>query len=195
MDKRTQAEAKTKILVRDKYLLAMWDSGSQRICGKRVALGLFSVESFSSNKKPEHQVARLLAERIVPFLRDEIMQNEKVLRDNLKEVEKDLQDLQQDPLYASIELAEAPTQTYEITVEQRGAWPLVNLFVRSFVLVDMITSTLKRIHSLGAIDFSTYKRREKKLAKPMWQTMTRLEEAIKGYHLQRKAISNIKETE
>jgi len=191
MDNSARHESQTSIVVHDKYLLSMWDSNSQRICGKRVALGLFSVESFNSNKRDEHQVARLLAEKVVPTLRDIIQNNEKTLRANLKEVSDELEQVRNDPLYKSISLAEAPTSEYRIVVDQKGAWPLVNLFIRSFVLIDMITSELKALHQLGSIDFSTYKKREKKYAKPMWQAMTQIEDLVKAYHQKRKAISQI----
>lgn len=191
MNEESSLKPHTKMLVHDKYLVSLWDSDSKRVSGKRITAGLFSVESFKANKKEQFQVARMLADKVVPYLRELILANEELLRRTLETVTAELVTLENDPLYANIALAEDIQEQYEIIIDQHGAWPLLNLFIRSIVLVDMIIMGLKKIYAKGLFDYKHYKRREKVLIKPMWQTMVLIEDIIKKFHVNRKEILNL----
>ena len=60
-----QQEYDVRIRVHDLYLIILWDTSyftprpeDKRICGRRVAENLFSLEAFASNPKPDFRIAR-----------------------------------------------------------------------------------------------------------------------------------------
>lgn len=183
-----------RIKVHDLYLIILWDTNyfpgqeavSKRICGLRVADSLFSVEAFASNSKPEHRIAQVLAERIRPSLgesikgvEDQLMQSLKVLTDELS-----------DPLVKAMEVTQPKQNEYFLTIEKGKGTPLVNGFVRLFVIADLIVSSLKELHWRGILTKKEYKKREDTYIKPLRKLMHDLNQLIKGYHEQRKAIAN-----
>ncbi|MEG7141293.1 hypothetical protein V1984_31645 [Pseudomonas aeruginosa] len=183
--------ANTVITVHDKFVVGIWETSSRRISGRVVVDSLFSVESFSTTKKPEHLVAKTLAKKVIPGLREIIESYEAKLTETLKTIRDEVNERMADPLLKSIEFDAPQEQTYELVVDGRHSWPLVNRFVRSIVLVDEISQALRQMYLSGFIDYGEYKKREKKAAKPIWQCMTRLDEVIKHYHQQRKQIAAI----
>lgn len=186
-----QANTGTKISVHDKFLASMWKSEGPRVDGKRVTDALFSIEAYTTTKKPELLAARKLAEKIVPTLRLWITEAEAELRDTLASANTELSRIESDPLYSRLEIGVVPEQVYEIQIEANHSWPLVNLFLRSFVIMDEITRALKKLHQLGAIQFGEYKKREKFAAKALWRCMTRIDEVGRNYHKQRKKLTSM----
>ncbi|HDZ58181.1 MAG TPA: hypothetical protein ENI17_02885 [Pseudomonas xinjiangensis] len=185
-------EYDVKITVHDLYLIILWDTNyfdsrpeSKRICGKRVADGLFSVEAFASNPKPEYRIAQALGEKLRPQLSEAIKQTEYHLKASLDAVYADLQD----PLVTAIDTASPPTNAYMLFVEKGKGAPLVNSFIRLFILMDHITTGLKSLHFKGCLTKAEYKKREDADAKPLRKLMNDLNVIIKKYHQQRKTLS------
>lgn len=173
--------------------MSIWQTEGPRVDGKRVTDALFSIEAFTTTKKPELQEARKLAEELAPTLRLWINQAEAELRETLRSTTAELKAFELDPIFGAFKPSATPEQLFDIQLEARQSWPLVNLFLRSFVLMDEITHTLKRLHQLGAIKFGEYKKREKFAAKPLWRCMTRIDETGRIYHRQRKQLALMKD--
>jgi hypothetical protein len=180
-----------RIKVHDLYLIILWDTSyfeprpSDRICGRRVAESLFSIEAFASNSKPQHRVAKALADAIRPELAEQIKNVEESLKQSLSIVTAELDD----PLIKAVDVTMPPQTDYPFTIEKGKGTPLVNGFIRLFVLVDLITGSLKELHWRGAISKKDYKKREDTYSKPLRKVMNDLNIIIKRYHEQRKAIS------
>lgn len=146
--------ANTVITVHDKFVVGIWETSSRRISGRVVVDSLFSVESFSTTKKPEHLVAKTLAKRSFQAcgnhrkLRGQVDRNPENYQDEVDE-------RMADPLLKSIEFGAPQEQTYELVVDGRHSWPLVNRFVRSIVLVDEISGASPdvpvRLHRLRRV--------------------------------------------
>ncbi|WAH62179.1 hypothetical protein LZ023_40595 (plasmid) [Pseudomonas silvicola] len=181
-----------RIKVHDLYLIILWDTNyfpgheaTKRICGVRVADSLFSIEAFASNSKPEYRIAQALAERVRPDLSDSIKSIEDELKISLEIVSKELDD----PLIKAVDVS-APKQTeYALTIEKGKGTPLVNGFVRLFVIADLIVGTLKELHWRGALTKKEYKKREDAYIKPLRKLMHDLNQVIKRYHEQRKQLT------
>lgn len=188
-----QARVGTKVTVRAKFLISMWHSEGPRVDGKRVTDALFSIEAFTTTKKPELQQARKLAQELTPTLRLWITKAEAELRETLASATAELEQFELDLPCGMLQTSVTPEQLFDIQIDARQSWPLVNLFLRSFVLMDEITHTLKRLHQLGAIKFGEYKKREKFAAKPLWRCMTRIDETGRNYHKQRKQLALMKD--
>lgn len=181
-----------RIKVHDLYLIILWDTSyfeprpnDKRICGRRVAESLFSVEAFASNSKPAHRLARALAEGIRPQIGESIKAVEDALKVSLGELTAELND----PLIKEIDVSIPEQQEYTFTIEKGKGAPLVNSFIRLFVLVDHITSSLKELHFRGAISKKDYKKREDGYTKPLRKLMNDLNILIKQYHQQRKELT------
>lgn len=186
-----QPDYDVKIKVHDLYLIILWDTSyfaprpeDKRICGRRVAENLFSLEAFASNPKPEHRIAQALAEKLRPELAKQIKDVEEKLKASLIEVNQELAD----PLIKAVEVSLPEGNTYELTIDKGRGTPLVNSFIRLFVLADQITASLKELHYRGALTKSEYKKREDQYAKPLRKAMHELNLIVKRYHQQRKAI-------
>jgi len=181
-----------RIKVHDLYLIILWDTSyfeqrpnDKRICGKRVAESLFSIEAFASNSKPEYRIAQALADKLRPELGKQI----KLVEDQLKESQELVSAELNDPLIKAVDVTMPEHSEYFLSVEKGKGAPLVNSFIRLFVLADNITSSLKDLHYRGAISKSDYKKREDQYAKPLRKLMNDMNIIIKRYHQQRKAIA------
>ncbi len=182
-----------RIKVHDIYLIILWDTNyfpgheeTKRICGVRVADSLFSIEAFASNSKPEYAVAQALAEKVRPALSDTIKSVEDEMKSSLGELTKELND----PLITAMDVV-VPTQTeFPLTINEGKGTPLVNAFVRLFVIADLIVASLKELHFKGAISKKDYKKREDRYVKPLRKLMHDLNQTIKLYHEQRKALTS-----
>lgn len=181
-----------RIKVHDLYLIILWDTSyfeprpnDKRICGKRVAESLFSIEAFASNSKPEYRIAQALADKLRPELGKQI----KLVEDQLKESQELVSAELNDPLIKAVDVTMPEHSEYFLSVEKGKGAPLVNSFIRLFVLADNITASLKDLHYRGAISKSAYKKREDQYAKPLRKLMNDMNIIIKRYHQQRKAIA------
>lgn len=181
-----------RIKVHDLYLIILWDTSyfesrpnDKRICGKRVAESLFSIEAFASNSKPEYRIAQALADKLRPELGKQI----KLVEDQLKESQELVSAELNDPLIKAVDVTMPEHSEYFLSVEKGKGAPLVNSFIRLFVLADNITASLKDLHYRGAISKSDYKKREDQYAKPLRKLMNDMNIIIKRYHQQRKAIA------
>jgi hypothetical protein len=181
-----------RIKVHDLYLIILWDTSyfeprpnDKRICGKRVAESLFSIEAFASNSKPEYRIAQALADKLRPELGKQI----KLVEDQLKESQELVSAELNDPLIKAVDVTMPEHSEYFLSVEKGKGAPLVNSFIRLFVLADNITASLKDLHYRGAISKSDYKKREDQYAKPLRKLMNDMNIIIKRYHQQRKAIT------
>lgn len=181
-----------RIKVHDLYLIILWDTSyfesrpnDKRICGKRVAESLFSIEAFASNSKPEFRIAQALADKLRPELGKQIKLVEDQLKESLELVSAELND----PLIKAVDVTMPEHGEYLLSVEKGKGAPLVNSFIRLFVLADNITASLKDLHYRGAISKSDYKKREDQYAKPLRKLMNDMNIIIKRYHQQRKAIA------
>ncbi|RMN12102.1 hypothetical protein [Pseudomonas syringae group genomosp. 3] len=182
-----------RIKVHDIYLIILWDTNyfpgheeTKRICGVRVADSLFSIEAFASNSKPEYAVAQALAEKVRPALSDNLKLVEDEMKVSLGELTKELDD----PLITAMDVV-VPTQTeYPLIIKEGKGTPLVNAFVRLFVIADLIVASLKELHFKGAISKKDYKKREDRYVKPLRKLMHDLNQTIKLYHEQRKALTS-----
>ncbi|MCF5396846.1 hypothetical protein GIV96_26100 [Pseudomonas syringae] len=182
-----------RIKVHDIYLIILWDTNyfpgheeTKRICGVRVADSLFSIEAFASNSKPEYAVAQALAEKVRPVLSDTLKSVEDELKVSLGELTKELED----PLITAMDVV-IPKQTeYPLIIKEGKGTPLVNAFVRLFVITDLIVSSLKELHFKGAISKKECKKREDRYVKPLRKLMHDLNQTIKLYHEQRKALTS-----
>ena len=182
-----------RIKVHDLYLIILWDTSyfesrpdDKRICGKRVAESLFSIEAFASNSKPEYRIAQALADKLRPELSKQIKLVEDQLKESLELVSAELND----PLIKAVDVTMPEHGEYLLSVEKGKGAPLVNSFIRLFVLADNITASLKDLHYRGAISKSDYKKREDQYAKPLRKLMNDMNIIIKRYHQQRKAITS-----
>ncbi|WP_257645194.1 TIGR03761 family integrating conjugative element protein [Pseudomonas putida] len=191
MNSMAQAEYDARITVHDLYLIILWDTSyfeprpqDKRICGRRVAEGLFSVEAFASNARPEHKISRALAEGIRPQLTERMKLVEGELKQSLEALDLELKD----PLTQAVEVA-LPTPTeYPFTVEKGKGGPMVNSLIRLFVLADHITASLKELNYRGVISKRDYKKREDEYSKPLRKLLNDFNIIIKNYHKTRKEI-------
>lgn len=191
MNSMEQPVYDARIRVHDLYLIVLWDTNyfkerpdDKRICGSRVSEGLFSVEAFASNNKPEHRIARALAEAIRPELAKCIKSVEDALKAHLDTVNLELND----PLVKAVDVTIPAQQEYLLTIEKGKGTPLVNSFIRLFVLTDHITSSLKELHYRGVISKKDQKKREDAYTKPLRKLMNDMNIIIKRYHQQRKEL-------
>lgn len=181
-----------RIKVHDIYLIILWDTNyfpgheeTKRICGVRVADSLFSIEAFASNSKPEYAVAKALAEKVRPALSDTLKSVEDEMKVSLATLTEELND----PLIKAMDVV-VPDQTeYPLTIKEGKGTPLVNAFVRLFVIADLIVASLKDLHFKGAISKKDYKKREDRYVKPLRKLMHDLNQTIKHYHEQRKSLT------
>lgn len=181
-----------RIKVHDLYMIILWDThyfpgheDNKRICGARVADSLFSIEAFASNSKPEYAVAQALAEKVRPVLSDNLKAVEDDLKSNLQALSEELND----PLIKAMDIV-IPAQTeYPLTIKEGKGTPLVNAFVRLFVIADLIVASLKELHFKGAITKKEWKKREDRYVKPLRKLMHDMNQTIKLYHEQRKALT------
>lgn len=187
-----QQEYDVRVRVHDLYLIILWDTSyfaprpeDKRICGRRVAENLFSLEAFASNPKPEFRIAQALAEKLRPELAKQIKEVEEQLKASLVAVNQELND----PLIKAVDIVLPESTAYELKIEKGRGTPLVNSFIRLFVLADQITATLKELHYRGAITKSEYKKREDQYAKPLRKAMHELNLIVKRYHQQRKSLT------
>lgn len=182
-----------RIKVHDIYLIILWDTNyfpgheeTKRICGVRVADSLFSIEAFASNSKPEYAVAQALAEKVRPALSDTLKSVEDEMKASLAALTEELND----PLIKAMDVV-VPVQTeYPLTIKEGKGTPLVNAFVRLFVIADLIVASLKDLHFKGAISKKDYKKREDRYVKPLRKLMHDLNQTIKLYHEQRKSLTS-----
>lgn len=182
-----------RIKVHDLYLIILWDTNyfpgheeSKRICGVRIADSLFSIEAFASNSKPEYAIAQALAEKVRPVLSD----NLKAVEDDLKQSLAALTEELNDPLIKAMDIV-TPAQTeYSLTIKEGKGTPLVNAFVRLFVIADLIVASLKELHFKGAISKKDWKKREDRYIKPLRKLMHDMNQTIKLYHEQRKSLTS-----
>lgn len=193
MNSVEQPSFDARIKVHDLYLIILWDTSffkprpeDKRICGKRVAEGLFSVEAYASNARPEHRLARALAEAIRPELSVHIKAVEDTLKGFLSEVSSELED----PLVKAVDVTLPERPEYTFTIDKGKGAPLVNSFIRLFVLADHITSSLKELNFRGVITIKEAKKREDTYTKPLRKLMNDLNIIVKNYHKQRKELTN-----
>lgn len=192
MTDKDQVPFDVRIKVHDLYLIILWDTNyfpghddSKRICGVRVADSLFSIEAFASNSKPEYAIAQALAEKVRPVLSDTL----KAVEDEMKASLQTLTEELNDPLIKAMDVV-LPTQTeYPLVIKEGKGTPLVNAFVRLFVIADLIVSSLKELHFKGAISKKDWKKREDRYVKPLRKLMHDMNQTIKLYHEQRKALT------
>ena len=192
MTDKDQVPFDVRIKVHDLYLIILWDTNyfpghedNKRICGVRVADSLFSIEAFASNSKPEYAIAQALAEKVRPVLSD----NLKAVEDDLKVSLQTLTEELNDPVIKAMDVV-VPTPTeYLLTIKEGKGTPLVNAFVRLFVIADLIVASLKGLHFKGAISKKEWKKREDRYVKPLRKLMHDMNQTIKLYHEQRKALT------
>lgn len=192
MTDKDQTAFDVRITVHDLYLIILWDTNyfpghedSKRICGVRVADSLFSIEAFASNSKPEYAIAKALAEKVRPVLSDTL----KAVEDQMKESLQALTEELNDPLIKAMDVVLPAQAEYQLIIKEGKGTPLVNAFVRLFVIADMIVSSLKDLHFKGAISKKDWKKREDRYVKPLRKLMHDMNQTIKRYHEQRKALT------
>ncbi|BES73850.1 hypothetical protein RE428_48680 (plasmid) [Marinobacter nanhaiticus D15-8W] len=179
-----------QIIVNDIYLIVLWDKdyfnkgiNDPRVSGKRVAEGLFSIEAFASNKREEHKLSSALARKLRPEISKRISETENQLRVSLEALTKELND----PIVKAVNVSLEKSEQYPVTIEKGKGTPLVNSFIRLFVILNEITKALKELHFKGVVERSEYKKREKIYAKPLRRLMNDLNLIIKNYHKHRKS--------
>lgn len=175
----------------DFQTVVLWDTNhfgprpdDKRICGRRVAEGLFSVEAFATNKGEAHRLARALAARLLP----PIVESIKAVEAGLKEAEASVKAELAEPHVASIQIAMDPPKTYTLGIPKGRATYSAMAFLRLFVIMDSITAGLKELHFKGALTISEYKQRENAYAKPLRKLMNDTHVLVKKYHNQRRAL-------
>ncbi|MDU8540231.1 AcaB family transcriptional regulator [Pseudomonas syringae] len=192
MTDKDQVPFDVRIKVHDLYLIILWDTeyfpgheGNRRVCGVRVADNIFSLEAFASNSKPEYAIAQALAEKVRPVLSDQI----KSVEENMKVCLQTLTEELNDPVIKAMDVVMPVPTEYPLTIGEGKGTPLVNAFVRLFVLADLIVASLKDLHFKGAITKKEWKKRENVYLKPLRKLMHDLQETIVRYHEQRKALT------
>lgn len=192
MTDKDQVPFDVRITVHDLYLIILWDTNyfpghedSKRICGVRVADSLFSIEAFASNSKPEYAIAQALAEKVRPVLSDTLKAVEDEMKASLKALTEELND----PLIKAMDVVVPAQADYPLIIKEGKGTPLVNAFVRLFVIADLIVSSLKDLHFKGAITKKEWKKREDRYVKPLRKLMHDMNQTIKLYHEQRKSLT------
>lgn len=192
MTDKDQVPFDVRITVHDLYLIILWDTNyfpghedSKRICGVRVADSLFSIEAFASNSKPEYAIAQALAEKVRPVLSDTLKAVEDQMKASLQALTEELND----PLIKAMDVVLPAQAEYQLIIKEGKGTPLVNAFVRLFVIADLIVSSLKDLHFKGAISKKDWKKREDRYVKPLRKLMHDMNQTIKLYHEQRKALT------
>jgi len=192
MTDKDQVPFDVRITVHDLYLIILWDTNyfpghedSKRICGVRVADSLFSIEAFASNSKPEYAIAQALAEKVRPVLSDTLKTVEDQMKASLQALTEELND----PLIKAMDVVLPAQAEYPLIIKEGKGTPLVNAFVRLFVIADLIVSSLKDLHFKGAISKKDWKKREDRYVKPLRKLMHDMNQTIKLYHEQRKALT------
>lgn len=192
MTDKDQVPFDVRITVHDLYLIILWDTNyfpghedSKRICGVRVADSLFSIEAFASNSKPEYAIAQALAEKVRPVLSDTLKAVEDQMKTSLQALTEELND----PLIKAMDVVLPAQAEYPLIIKEGKGTPLVNAFVRLFVIADLIVSSLKDLHFRGAISKKDWKKREDRYVKPLRKLMHDMNQTIKLYHEQRKALT------
>ncbi|KPW69580.1 hypothetical protein ACYHMX_30490 (plasmid) [Pseudomonas amygdali pv. morsprunorum] len=191
MSSTEPSEFDARIRVHDLYLIILWDTNffkpdadKRRICGTRVCEGLFSVEAFASNGKPEYRLSRAIAEAIRPELETMIKDLERTLKEHATTLMNELDD----PLVKAVDVSMPEQQEYIFTIDKGKGTPLVNSFIRLFVLTDNIQNSLKELHYRGAISKKEQKQREDIYTKPLRKLMNDLNVMIKKFHKRRKEL-------
>lgn len=181
----------TTFIITDKFVSTVWAGrdNDKLVSGQRVINELFSLESFVVTNKSEHQSSKLFAKKITPAIRNLITNTDKELRVNLATVENELKEVLNDPVYRSIDIG-GGSHTYKqtITVPGNTAWPLVNQFIKTFLIIDVITEKLREMYKMGVITFSEYKNKQRILLKPIWKCMTQIDETVRKFHEHRKKL-------
>lgn len=180
-----------KIKVNDFFLITLWDKdyfneGKNRpgVTGNRVAEGLFSIEAFSTNTQAKFRLSYALANQVLPVLIQGMEETEKEMRTTLEDVKRELND----PILQAIDVPVIQEHEYTFTIERGKGTPLVNRFIRLFVIMNEITNALKTLHFKGVIPKSDYKKRENAAAKPLRKLMNDTNIIIKNYHKKRKEM-------
>lgn len=181
----------TTFLIRDKFVHTVWigRANEKLVSGQRVVNELFSLESFVATAKPEHQTSKALAKKMIPSIKTFLTATETELKESITLLQNELDEVLKDPIYSVISIG-GGTHSYEqkITIEANIAWPLVNQFIKTFVLIDVITEKLREMYKMGVITFSEYKGRQRDLLKPIWKCMTKIDEAVRKFHSIRKDL-------
>lgn len=180
-----------QITVNDIYLIVLWDknyfqngTSNHGVSGKRVAEGLFSVEAFASNNKDEYKIACALAKKIRPEMMKAIAFADKELRRSLDATRAELND----PIIQAVDIPPQTKEKYCFAIAKGRGTPLVNSFIRLFVLMNETTNALKELYFRGVVSKAVYKKRENLAAKPLRKLMNDLNLIIKNYHQQRKRL-------
>lgn len=184
-------ESAANIVVHDIYMVVLWDTNyfeprpdDKRICGRRVADGLFSIEAYATNSRPEHRLAHALAARVVPAIQQKIKECEADLRQAHKVLGSELGA----SWVAGVKIDKPETKEWQLGIPKGRATPTAASFLRLFLIMDEITANLKTLHHKGALTRSEYKTRENMYAKPLRKLMHDLNVLNKEFHTQRRAL-------
>lgn len=185
-------ESAANIVVHDMYMVVLWDTNyfeprpdDKRICGRRVAEGLFSIEAYATNTRPEHRLAHALAMRVVPVVQQKIKECEAELRQTHQVLGSELGA----SWVAGMKVEEPVAKEWQLGIPKGRSTPTAVAFLRLFLIMDEVTANLKKLHYKGALTRSEYKSRENVYAKPLRKLMNDLQLLNKQFHGQRRALN------
>lgn len=180
-----------KITVSDIYLIVLWDTNyfeprpqDKRLCGRYIAEGLYSIEAFSTNNKPEHKFSKTIASKLLPSINKMIMDVESELKKSLSEIKSK----HSGSWISGIEIVEEKKR-YVIGIPKGRLVSTSGHLLRIMLIQNEITERLKNLALKGAISTAEYKKIENIASKPIRKLFYDLNLMRKKFHSVRRSAN------